>query len=198
MATTSNKTSTQSPAKKTAAKKTAAKKASAEKASVPATAQHEHPLISLRHEMDRLFERFAEGWPGMTPWFRGLEDIEPFKDWSKTWALTPMPDIDIHETNKAFEITAELPGMDEKDIEVELQDDLLTIKGEKKEERDEKREGDYRVKERRYGSFRRSFTIPRDANASKVKAKFRKGVLTISLPKTRKSPPKKKVSVRSN
>jgi len=93
------------------------------------------------------------------------------------------PSIDVSENDKGIEVTAELPGVDEKDVEVTLADNLLTIKGEKKSEREEKEEGSY-VSERSYGSFQRSFSLPYEVDAGKVEAKFDKGVLKISLPKS--------------
>ena len=86
------------------------------------------------------------------------------------------------ETDKAYEVTAELPGMDESNIEVKLADDVLTIKGEKKEEKEEKKK-DYYVSERRFGSFQRSFTVPAGVDASKIEANFKNGVLIVTLPK---------------
>lgn len=198
MATSAKK----APAKKTSSKKVApetpAKKAPAAKSAAVA-----HPLVSLREEMDRLFDRFAKDWPfagdwpDMSPVFRGLGDLEPFKDWPQWWGGGAAPKVDFHETDKAYDISAELPGMDEKDVEVVLQDNLLTIKGEKKEHRKEKSKGDYHLTERRYGSFRRSFTVPPGVDTAKVKAKFSKGVLSVTLPKTKKAQAQRKVAVKS-
>ena len=94
-----------------------------------------------------------------------------------------MPAVDIVEKDKDYEITAELPGMDESNIDVKFADGVLTIKGEKKEEREEKKK-DYYVSERRYGSFQRSFPVPESVDANKIEAKFVNGVLTIKLPKS--------------
>jgi HSP20 family protein len=96
------------------------------------------------------------------------------------------------------EVRAELPGIDEKDIDVRLSDGTLTIRGEKKEEREEREEGgSYYVSERRYGSFQRSFRIPEGIDHDKVDASFRKGVLTITLPKTPEAQQKaKKIEVK--
>src|SRR4029078_84012 len=82
-----------------------------------------------------------------------------------------------------FEITAELPGIDEKDIEIQLSNRILTIKAEKKEEKQEERK-DYHLSERRYGSLQRSFEIPESVNADQISATFAKGVLTITMPKS--------------
>jgi HSP20 family protein len=87
--------------------------------------------------------------------------------------------------------------MDEKDIDVRLSEDTLTIRGEKKEEREEREEGNYYVSERRYGSFQRSFRVPKGIDPDKVDANFQKGVLTITLPKTPEAQQKaKKIEVK--
>lgn len=90
--------------------------------------------------------------------------------------------IDVAEDKDGIDVTAELPGVDEKDIEVTLSDGMLTIRGEKKVERDEK-EKDWHVVERSYGLFSRSISLPYDPDAPKVEAKFEKGVLHVRLPK---------------
>src|SRR5690606_41318480 len=87
------------------------------------------------------------------------------------------------EKEKEYEITAELPGIDEKNVEIKLANGTLTIKGEKKEEKEEKQK-DYHLSERRYGSFQRSFPLPEGIDTDKVEATFAKGVLTVKLPKT--------------
>ena len=109
------------------------------------------PLESLRRELDRLFDDFGVGsW--RSPSARGVFDVEPFWRGEVTWGKAPAVDIAEHE--KAYEITAELPGMDESNIDVKFSDGTLTIKGEKKDEREEKQK-DYHLSERRYGSFQR-------------------------------------------
>ena len=97
------------------------------------------------------------------------------------WRVTPA--VDVAESDKDFELTAELPGMSEKDVELTLANGNLVIKGEKKEQR-EARETDYYLSERRYGAFVRAFELPPGVDASKIEASFAKGVLTIKLPKT--------------
>ena len=94
-----------------------------------------------------------------------------------------IPKIDIAEKDGEYEISAELPGMDEKDVEVTCSNGGLLIKGEKKEESEEKKK-DYFLSERRYGAFERYFTIPDGVDATKISADFKKGVLTVTLPKT--------------
>ena len=93
-----------------------------------------------------------------------------------------MPAVDICEKDKSYEITAELPGMDQKNIEIKLSNGSLIIKGEKKEDKEENRKG-YHLSERHYGSFERVFNLPKGVDAEKIDASFSKGVLSISLPK---------------
>ena len=108
-----------------------------------------------------------------------------------------MPTVDISETDKAYEITAELPGMDEKNVEVKLANGLLTIKGEKQDEKEEKKK-DYHMRERSYGSFERSFQVPDGVDADKIEANFKKGVLTVILPKSAEAQKaEKKITVKS-
>ena len=103
----------------------------------------------------------------------------------------------MSETDKAYEITAELPGIDEKNVEVSLADGGITIKGEKKEETEEKKK-DYYVSERRYGSFDRYFTLPEGVDANKIEASFKNGVLKVTLPKTAEAQkPAKKIEVKA-
>ena len=97
------------------------------------------------------------------------------------WPVAPA--IDLAEKEKEFEITAELPGLDDKNVEIKVANNTLTIRGEKTEEKEEK-EKDYHLSERRYGSFQRSFTLPDGVDADKIEASFAKGVLTVRLPKT--------------
>ena len=137
------------------------------------------PFESLRREIDRVFEDFNWGAWGL-PFRRSVSDIEPFWRRELTWGAAPA--VDVVESDKAYEVTAELPGMDEKDIEVKIADDGLIIRGEKKEEKEEK-EKDYYVSERRYGSFQRYFQVPEGVDKDKIEASFKKGVLTITLPK---------------
>lgn len=140
-----------------------------------------HPLQSLREQVDRLFEDFASGLSHF-PFGRRVSEIEPF--WrSPTSTGLALPAVDVVEKEDAFKISAELPGMEDKEIDLTLANDVLTIKGEKKEEKEEKRRGYYRA-ERRYGSFQRSFRLPESVNQDKIEASFEKGVLTIVLPKS--------------
>jgi HSP20 family protein len=131
------------------------------------------PFELFRREVDRMFDDFMSGF-GRSP-FRSLAREElPF---------VSSPAVDVVEKEDAFQITAELPGLEQKDVEVKCTDSTLTIKGEKKEEMEEKKK-DYYLSERRFGSFQRAFRIPETVDAGKVDASFKNGVLTLTLPKT--------------
>ena len=101
------------------------------------------------------------------------------------------PAIDIVEKDKAFEVTAELPGLDVKNIDLQLSSGMLTIKGEKHEEKEEKTKDRY-VSERRYGSFRRSLQIPDSVDVEKIEANYKSGILTVTLPKSQEAQKKEK------
>lgn len=147
----------------------------------------EHPLASFQREMNRLFDNFFGGF-SLSPW-------EPLERGVGT-SFTPR--VDVSETDKEIKISAELPGIEEKDIDVSLTHDTLTIKGEKKTETEEKEKDYYRM-ERSYGSFTRSVPLPVEVDTNKVEATFKKGVLEITLPKTAKALQEtKKVAVKSS
>jgi HSP20 family protein len=149
------------------------------------------PFDGLRQEIDRLFEDFGGGWPFRRPLFAA----EPLYRRALTWRA--MPAVDVAESEKAYEITAELPGMDEKNIEVKVADGNLIIKGEKQEEKEEKKK-DYYLHERKFGSFERSFEVPDTVEADKIEASFKKGILTVTLPKKAEAQkPAKKIEVKA-
>ncbi|HEY6995236.1 MAG TPA: Hsp20/alpha crystallin family protein [Xanthobacteraceae bacterium] len=153
------------------------------------------PFETLRREIDRLFDDFDGGF-WRSPFRRSAFDLEPFWRRELTWSATPA--IDVAETEKAYEVTAELPGMSESDVEVSAANGVLTIKGEKKEEKEEKKK-DYYLSERRYGSFERRMQIPEDVEADKIEAAFKKGVLTVTLPKKPEAQkPAKKIEVKAS
>ena len=129
---------------------------------------------SFRTDMDRLFDRFGGSF-GL-PSLPRLFDLEPTNSYAA-------PAVDVTESDGAFSITAELPGLDEKDIDVSVSGDLLAIKGEKREEKEEKNKN-YYLSERSYGQFQRSFSLPSGIDRDKINAEFSKGVLTITLPKS--------------
>jgi HSP20 family protein len=144
------------------------------------TATPWRPFESLRREIDRLFDDFGGGlW--RSPFPRSFFDITPFGRGEPGWAATPA--VDVTETDKAYEIAAELPGMGEENIEVKFAHGILTIKGEKQEEKEEKKK-DYYLRERSFGSFERAFQVPEGVDTDKIEASFKKGLLTITLPKT--------------
>lgn len=134
-------------------------------------------LNLLRNRMDRLWTRMTEEEPVLA-------------DWS--------PTSDIVETKDEITIKAELPGIEEKDIDIEIENGVLTIKGERKAEKTEEEKG-YRRIERSYGSFLRTFTMPTTVEADKIKADFNNGVLTVHLPKSAAAKPKTiKVEVKKH
>jgi HSP20 family protein len=124
--------------------------------------------------------------------------FEPKPNWfyEGSFSWSP-PAIDIVEDEKAYKITAEVPGLEEKDIDVAVSNHTLTIKGEKSYEKEEKNK-DHHVSERAYGSFQRSFTLPEGVDADKIAAELAKGVLTVTLPKTAEAQkPAKKIEVEA-
>jgi HSP20 family protein len=137
-------------------------------------------LDSLRQQIDRVFDDFDHGF-----WSRPLGGalFGRLPSLMRDEAVLPNPSVDIVEKDAAFEVTAELPGMEAANVDVSLANGMLCIRGEKREERDEKRK-DYHLSERRYGTFERRFRVPDGVDTDKVEASFRKGVLTVTLPKT--------------
>jgi HSP20 family protein len=162
--------------------------------SVKSALPSRRPLETLRREVDRLFEDFDAGF-WRSPFRRSVLDIEPF--WTREISRAAAPAVDIAETDKAYEISAELPGMDEKNIEVKLINGSLSIKGEKREEKEEKKK-DYYLSERHFGSFERRFRVPEGVDTAKIEANFRKGVLKVTLPKTAEAQkPEKKIAIKA-
>jgi HSP20 family protein len=148
---------------------------------------------SFRTEMDRLLDRFSTGF-GL-PSLGRMFDVAPFR--FETTIGMPTPAIDVTEDSTAFKVTAELPGMSEKDIEVAVTGDTLTIKGEKKAEKEEQ-DKSYYLSERSYGVFRRSFALPEGIDTDKISAEFAKGVLMVTLPKHAEARPEaKKIDVKA-
>nr|WP_297346993.1 Hsp20/alpha crystallin family protein [uncultured Glaciecola sp.] len=97
------------------------------------------------------------------------------------------PKVDVKEDDKSYKLSAELPGLDLENINLELSDGILTLSGEKKTETEEDKEGSYHLMERSYGYFKRSFTLPPSVQEEKIKADFKKGVLSVFMPKSEKS-----------
>jgi HSP20 family protein len=135
-----------------------------------ARGQSEDVFLQLRRDVDRLFDSFWRGFD--SPSFGGFEEA--------SGRLRPR--TDIAETNKEVEVKIELPGIDEKDVDITLSQGVLTIKGEKKSEHEEKG-GDFYLAERSFGAFQRSIQLPNGVDIDKVSAEFAKGVLTVRMPK---------------
>lgn len=150
------------------------------------------PWQSLRKEMSRLLNRFDMDfhWPSFDQAFA----LAPHGSTSTFELNTPL--VDVAESEKAYTLTAELPGLDQKDVEVFLSNHRLTLKGEKRQEKEEKDKNHY-ISERLYGSFERSFTLPDEIDREKIAAEFSKGVLTITLPKTAEAQKQKKIDVKA-
>jgi HSP20 family protein len=134
-------------------------------------------LTTLRDEMDNLWRRFLEEWPS----------TELF---GREWA----PAFDVLETKENIVVKAEIPGMEAKDIDISLVGDTLTVKGEKRQETEEKNENFHRV-ERNYGAFSRSIRLPGDVQSDKIKANCKNGVLKITLPKSEETK-KREIKIR--
>ena len=130
-------------------------------------------LANLQERMNRLF----------------AEQVAGFGSEETLTAGSFVPPVDVYEDEHAIQLKLEVPGIDEKDIDVRLENNLLTIRGERKFEKEQKEENFHRI-ERRYGSFTRSFTLPNSVNAEDVKADYDKGVLTIKLGKKAEAKPK--------
>jgi HSP20 family protein len=134
-------------------------------------------LTTLRDEMDRMWERFFGEWPTM----------EPFR---REWK----PSLDVSETKNNIVVKAEAPGVDPKDIDISLTGDVLTIKGEKRQEKEEKDQNYHRV-ERSYGVFARSVRLPQEVQSDKIEASYKNGILKITLPKSEEAK-KKEIKIK--
>ena len=126
-------------------------------------------FTAMRDEMDRMFERFEHGWPRWPALFRRNGDFAVLN-------------LDVREDTNSIVVEVELPGVDEKDVSVTLANGMLTIKGEKKHEKEEKGES-YFLAERSFGSFQRAIRLPDTVDDAKVEAKFDKGVLKVTAAK---------------
>jgi HSP20 family protein len=127
-------------------------------------------LTALQTEVNRVFQRGGNG------------DVTERQSW--------MPSVDVMETDDAIKLKAELAGMDPKDINIEVQDNVLTVSGERRFEDEVKDDKYYRI-ERRYGSFSRSIALPQTADEGKIKAKYDNGLLEVTVPKAAVAKPKK-------
>jgi HSP20 family protein len=154
---------------------------------VPAGRDQEGNTLNVfQREMNRLFDDFFKG-AGMKPWAEEMESLGAFS-----------PQVNMTEDEKSIQVSAELPGLDEKDLEISLSKDSLTIRGEKKEENEHKGKEAYYV-ERSFGTFTRVLPIPKDVNTEKAEASFKRGVLTITLPKLeREKQSQKKIKIKAD
>jgi HSP20 family protein len=160
------------------------------KKATPAEAPVPDGWRSFRSEMDRLFDRFS------FPSLRRRFELEPGWRPMSTFSFSA-PAIDMSEDDKAYKITAELPGLDAKDVDVSVSGNTLVLKGEKRQEKEEKNKN-YFFSERAYGSFQRAFELSTTVDRDKIAADYSKGVLTITLPKTAEAQKQaKKIEVKS-
>ena len=142
------------------------------------------PLNSLQREIDKVFHDFNRNF--------GLPSM------SERRGTFFSPSMDVVESDNALEITTELPGVSDQDVEVTIVDNTLTISGEKKAEKEEEK-GDYRMVERSYGSFKRSLRLPFEVSADEIDAQFKDGVLKVVLPKPPEAEAKtQKIAIKSN
>lgn len=148
------------------------------------------PFSTLRQQVDRLFDDFGR-WPSL--W--GGEAARPMQEWiGGNWGA-----IDVSETDEAFRISVELPGCEEKDIDISARSDVLTIRAEKRAERSEEKKKNYHLTERRFGAFARSFRIPEQVDEEHISASFRNGVLELVMPKTAEAKKQaRRIEVRSD
>lgn len=146
-------------------------------------AVRQDPFLTFEQQMNQMFDQFARGW-----------SLAPFGSEGEPWDLFN-PRVDVSESDREVNVSVELPGLDEKEIDVSLSRDLLTIRGEKKRDEEEQGRNYYRA-ERSYGAFERSVVLPATVDADRAQALFRKGVLTITLPKTSAARAEKRVKVR--
>ncbi len=165
------------------------------------TSQARQPLATLRRGIDQFLEDFELDFL-RSPSRRSVFEVEPLSRRGLTWGATPA--VDIVEKDTAYEVTADLPGLETNNIEIRVVNGKLTIKGQKQEEKEDKKanekakKADYHLRERLFGSFERRFEIPESVDADKIEASFGKGVLVVTLPKKPEAQkPAKKINVKS-
>jgi HSP20 family protein len=156
-------------------------------------------LPNLRHEIEDTVTRVLESWPHFGsgwhwPEFEAFGKIDLPK---RLATARNLPKVDFSEIDDGYELTAELPGMGEKDVECTLSGKMLTVKGEKQEEKEEEKKG-YYLKERHYGSFMRNFTLPEDVDADKIEASVSDGILRVFIPKSEKKQNSRKIEVKKS
>jgi HSP20 family protein len=154
------------------------------KGSEIAKRDEDNPVFSLQRDVNRIFADF---------WRRFDQPFGAVGRWDAGG-----PRTDITETDSALEVSVELPGLDQKEVDVSLTDSALTIKGEKKSDREESKK-DYHLSERSYGAFHRSIPLPSGVDTGKASAEYKNGVLTVTLPKTQEALSRvKKIEVKAN
>lgn len=134
--------------------------------------EHPHPIAGIRREVNRLFDDFYRGFGRVPALPYGEEELFGFS-----------PKVNVSENDKEIEVSVEVPGMEQNDVDITLRDDMLMIRGEKKQEKEEK-DKEYYYVERSYGSFCRTLQLPCEVDREKVNASYKKGVLRINLPKS--------------
>lgn len=137
--------------------------------------EHQYePMVRLHRDIDQLFNHFFKGF---APSFQG--SATPF---SLSQSVLFKPQVDLSASDKEYVLTVEIPGVNEKDISVDVRAGTMTIKGEKKQEKEEKEKDFYRI-ERQYGAFQRVLSLPEDVDQDNIKANFKNGVLTVTMPR---------------
>ena len=146
------------------------------------------PFDEVQRQLDRMMRFFDDTFPGLgigraDPWMRvGRNEM-------METAMHAQPAVNVTEGKEAYHVSADLPGMDEKDIELSVSNGMLCIKGERRDEQ-ERKDDDWHIRERRVGRFSRTFRLPEDVNAEGIAAKFRNGVLEVTLPKRPEARPR--------
>ena len=153
--------------------------------------QYADPFSQIRQEIDRVFDSAFSGFGFPSIGFGRELTPAAQTDWLK-------PTLDVGASDKEYTISVELPGVDEKDVQLELINDTLKIKGDKKQQKEEKEKNYYRM-ERSYGSFQRVLSLPEDADQDNIKAVYKNGIMNITIP--RKAAPKtevKQIEIKTN
>lgn len=140
-----------------------------------------NPLFDLRNEIDTLFDRFFSG-SLLGPFGSAVREAQPLRQ--RFGGV--MPKVDVSESEREIHIVAELPGLKQEDVELNLEDDVLTLRGQTSDSREEK-DKQYHLTERSYGRFERSFRLPETVDRERISANFGNGLLTITLPKSSKA-----------
>ena len=156
-------------------------------------------IPGLRHEIEDTITRVLKGWPRLgSGWhWPEFDAIEKFDMPKRLVTARNLPKVGFGEMDDGYELTAELPGMGEEDVECTLSGNMLTVKGEKQDVKEEEKKG-YYLKERHYGSFMRNFTLPEDVDSDEMEATVADGVLRVFMPKCEKKPQSRKIEVKKS